>query len=98
MFTSLGKISSNVSHFEDDVYACGDKKYMLCILTYVLGEQISPESVHQHPMMGPQVLNSFNAQVILFLLVAKYMVAPVMLLPCCTDMQFLRLIVSMRVL
>jgi len=27
-------------------------------------------------MMGPQVLNSFNAQVIQFLLVAKYMVAP----------------------
>jgi len=49
-------------------------------------------------MMGPQVLNSFNAQVIQFLLVAKYMVAPVMLLPCCTDMQFLRLIVRMRVL
>ena len=94
--SSLGKISSNASHFEDDVYACGDKKYMLCISTYVLGEQISPEPVHQHPMMDPQVLNSFNAQVIQFLLVAKYMVAPVMLLPCCTEMQFLRLIVSMR--
>jgi hypothetical protein len=61
---------------------------MLCISTYVLGEQVSPESVHQHPMMSPQASNSFNAQVIQFLLVAKYMVVAVTLLPCCTDTPF----------
>lgn len=55
---SLGKMSSDASHFEGDSYARGDNKYMLCISTYVLGEQISPESVHQYPMMGPQVLKS----------------------------------------
>ena len=60
----------------------------ICCVFYVLGEQISPESVHQHPMMGPQVLNSFNAQVIQFLLVAKYRVVVVTLLPCCTDITF----------
>jgi len=31
--SSLGKISSNASQFKDDIYACGDKKYMLCIST-----------------------------------------------------------------
>jgi len=31
--SSLGKIPSNVSHFEDDIYACGDKK---CVMYFDL--------------------------------------------------------------